>query len=78
MGTLLPGTQEGYDGTFDVKERLPRWVEDIFELVETFKEIDEEDGVEFPKEVVANSDLLIQLLENISLTDKVDIHSSEA
>lgn len=77
-GTLLPGTREGSDGTFEDEKRLPQWAEDIFGLVETYDEVGEEED-EFPKEVVADSDLVIKLLENISLSDEpeVDIDSSE-
>ena len=76
-GTLLPGTREGSDRTFQDERRLPQWVEDVFGLVETYDEWGEDD--EFPKEVVADSDLVIKLLENISMTDEpeVDIESSE-
>lgn len=79
-GSLLPGTREGSDGTSDVDGRLPRWVEDIFGIVETYEEVVDDDEVvdeEFPREVVADSDLVIQLLENISQTDEVDINGSE-
>ena len=74
-GTLLPGTREGSEGTFDVTESLPRWIEDVFGLVVTYDEEDDDD--EHAKEVVADSGLVVQLLENISMSDEVDINSSE-
>lgn len=78
-GTLLPGTREGSDETFQEERRLPQWAEDVFGLVETYDEVGEGGDDEFPKEVVADSDLVIKLLENISMTDEpeLDINSSE-
>jgi hypothetical protein len=78
-GTLMPGTREGSDETFQDERRLPQWAEVVFGLVETYNEVGEEEDDEFPKEVVADSDLVIKLLENISSTDEpeVDIDSSE-
>ena len=75
-GTLLPGAREGQDLIYDTTVRPPCWVETIFGLVETYDERDEtENNKNLPKEVVADSDLVLQLLENISLQDDIDICS---
>ena len=79
-GTLLPGTREGRELIYTVKGGLPDWATDIFGLVESYEEVDwmeiEVEGVEhdevLPNEVVADSDLILQLLENISLKDNLD------
>ena len=63
---------------------LPGWVMDIFGLIESYDEVDrmeveEEDterDEELPKEVVVDSDLILQLLENISIQDTLDNHSN--
>ena len=63
---------------------LPGWVMDIFGLIESYDEVDrmeveEEDterDEELLKEVVIDSDLILQLLENISIQDTLDNHSN--
>ena len=84
-GTLLPGTCEGRELVYTVKAGLPNWATDIFGLVETYDEVDQmmeieveatEDDEVMPKEVVADSDLVLQLLENISLQDNLDSHDN--
>jgi hypothetical protein len=60
-----------------MKGGLPNWATDIFGLVETCDEVDqmeiEGEAIEhdevLAKEVVADSDLVLQLLENISLQE---------
>jgi len=83
-GTLLPGTCEGWELAYTVKAELPSWVTDIFGLVETYDEVDQmeievetmEDEEVLPKEVIADSDLVLQLLKNIFLQDNLDSHSN--
>ena len=79
-GTLLPGTCEGPELVFTTKAGLPNWATDIFGLVETYDEVEQmEDEVEdddafaLPKEA---GDLVIQLLENISVHDNLDSHDN--
>jgi hypothetical protein len=73
-GTLLPGTREGRELVY-TEGGLPKWATDIFGFVETYDEVD---GIENPEdatehdEVLPNSDLVLQLLENISVQDTVD------
>lgn len=83
-GTLLPGTREGQELMDTTKGGLPSWATDIFELVETYDEVDQmnieveeidEDEV-FPKEIVTDSDLVLQLLKNISVQDNLDSHDN--
>lgn len=59
---------------FTLKAGLPKWASDIFGLVEAYDEVDEmenevealEDDDALPKEA---DDLVIQLLENLSVQD---------
>ena len=63
---------------------LPGWATDIFGLIESYDEVDrmeveEEDterDEELLKEVVVDSNLILQLLENISIQDTLDNHSN--
>jgi hypothetical protein len=71
-GILLPGVREGCDSLSDVGG-LPPWAEDIFGLVERYEEMDEDE--ELPREVATDLDLVVQLVENISLQDEVDMQS---
>jgi hypothetical protein len=83
-GTLLPGTREGRKLMDTARGGLPGWATDIFGLVESYDEVDkmevEEEETEhdevLPKEVVVDSDLILQLLENISVQDTLDNHSN--
>jgi hypothetical protein len=83
-GTLLPGTCEGQELAYMVKAGLPSWAMDIFGLIETYDEVDPmeievetmEDEEVLPKEVIADSDLVLQLLENISLQDNLNSYDN--
>ena len=86
-GTLLPGTQEGNKLMDMARGGLPGWATDIFGLVESFDKVEEVDRMEVkeeelehdevvPKEVVVDSDLILQLLKNISVQDTLDNHSN--
>lgn len=65
-GTLLPGVRRGFDSSSDAGG-LPPWAADVFGLVETYEDLET-----LSSEVVIDSDLVLQLLENISLQDDVD------
>jgi hypothetical protein len=69
-GTLLPGVREGHD-SFSDAGGLPPWAADVLGLVETYEDLEE-----LPREVVTDSDLVLQLLENLSLQDDIDIQNS--
>jgi hypothetical protein len=76
-GTLLPSVREGCDAEVMGVGGLPGWAHIIFEHVETYDEVEfgdtgnnDEDGN--LKEVVGDSGLVVQLLENIALQDGVD------
>lgn len=77
-GTLLPGTQEGCD--CDATAVLPHWAGGIIGLSEMHSEMDESDKLEndedLPKEVVADPNLIVQLVESFTIQDDIDIHSS--
>ena len=81
-GTLLPGTCERDEPSF-IEGGLLQWAINIFGLVEMHEQVDTTDDTEdmmeneeSAKEVAANeSDLVIQLLENILLQDNLDISS---
>jgi hypothetical protein len=76
-GILTLGTREGHSQTFALKGGLPYWAGDIFGLAERYEEIDEiENDEELLKEVVADSDLVVQLLKNISMQDDIDLCSN--
>ena len=79
-GTLLPGTCEGQELVLTVKAVLPNGATVIFGLIETYNEEEqtenEDDVIEddaFPEEA---GDLVIQLLENISIQDNVDSYDN--
>ena len=63
---------------------LPGWAMVIFGLIESYDKVDrmeveEEDterDEELLKEVVVDSNLILQLLENISIQDTLDNHSN--
>ena len=59
---------------------LPHWAGGIIGLSEMHSEMDESDKLEndedLPKEVVADPDLIVQLVENFTIQDDIDIHSS--
>ena len=67
-----------------MKAGLPSWVMDIFGLVETYDEVDPmeievetiEDEEVLLKEVIADSDLPLQLLKNISLQDNLNSYDN--
>lgn len=62
---------------------LPQWATNIFGLVETHEQVDSmddnmmEDEEVSAKEVIADSDPVIQLLENISLQDDLGMVTNE-
>jgi hypothetical protein len=81
-GTLLPGVCEGHDGTPEVMPvgGLPSCAHKAFGFVKTYDKAefdDKENHDDGNLEVVSDSDLVVQLLENIALQDSVNngIHS---
>jgi hypothetical protein len=73
-GTLSHSTREGHELTHNAFV-MPPWLEGIFGLVKTYNEVDGDEDM--PKEVVANSDLVVQLLENITFQDDLDTSSNK-
>jgi hypothetical protein len=74
-GTLLPGVWKGQD-SFSDAGGLPPWAGDVLGLVETYEDLETHTNEELPREVVTDADLILQLLENISLQDNIDIQNS--
>lgn len=78
-GTLLPGTREGRELVY-TEGGLPKWATDVLGFIEAYDEVDgmddatEQDDATEHDEVLPNSDLVLQLLENISLQDTADSH----
>lgn len=74
-GMLLPGVWKGYDSSSDAGG-LPPWAGDVLGLVETYEDLEAQyTDKELAREVVTNSNLILQLLENISLQDDIDIQN---
>ena len=71
-GTLIPGNREGRDPTSDAGLGLPPWAEGALGLIEVYENSTEDD--EIPREVVADSDLVLQLMENVSVQDDFELH----
>lgn len=74
-GTLLPGVREGYDSSSDAGG-LPPWAGEVLGLEETYEDLEAKNAnEELPREVVTDSNLVLQLFENISLQDDIDIQN---
>ena len=84
--TLLPGTREGHNYDCNGTIGLPYWVESIFGLVEIHNERgdtdemgdDHDEGSTGIREAVVDSDLVLQLLKNLTLQDDLDKHTIDS